>query len=86
MLMKVLDSTEGRCDARGRYVLSCHMNWASIATMTFFLMLLGEMLPLKLNLLRWGAQPVRGSSAAVTRKIITVSDGFYSKVIQLNFH
>ena len=30
--------------------------------------------------LRWGPQPPRGSSAPVTRKIITVSDGFYSKV------
>jgi len=47
LILQVLDSTEGRCDARGR----------------------------------WGVQPVRGSStAAVTRKIITVSDGFYSKV------
>jgi len=46
LILQVLDSTEGRCDSRGR----------------------------------WGSQTLRGSSLAVTRKIITVSDGFYSKV------
>ena len=73
---KVLDSTEGRCDTRnGRYVwvlyypnLSCNLNRYNLISNIYR------------TCLRWGPQPPRGSSAPVTRKIITVSDGFYSKV------